>query len=229
MLPSRKLIGLACFAAAVGALSGASLAEDRLLKQTVEFNGAITFLATKVPGFLLVAVRNGETAIAGFGDIADKRGKTPDGDTVFRIGSISKVFCGEALASAVLDGKLHFEDRLQDRLGYDVQLPEQAGRPIRIIDLVTQSSGLPREVPRQDGPPDDPFANNTKETQIADLKSRSAAVSAGNGDVLFQLRLRSARRRLGEYGGKALFRTVAAAGSRSRRHERHRLQPASRR
>jgi D-alanyl-D-alanine-carboxypeptidase/D-alanyl-D-alanine-endopeptidase len=171
MLPSRKLIGLACFAAAWGALSGASLAEDRLLKQTVEFNGAITFLATKVPGFLLVAVRDGETAIAGFGDIADKRGKTPDGDTLFRIGSISKVFCGEALAGAVLDGKLHFEDRVQDRLGYDVQLPERAGRPIRIIDLVTQSSGLPREVPRQDGPPDDPFANNTKETQIADLKT----------------------------------------------------------
>jgi D-alanyl-D-alanine-carboxypeptidase/D-alanyl-D-alanine-endopeptidase len=174
MLPSPKLIGLACFAAGLGALiasSGASLAEDRLLKQTVEFNGAITFLATKAPGFLLIAVRNGETAIAGFGDIADKRGKTPDGDTLFRIGSISKVFCGEALASAVLDGKLHFEDRLQDRLGYDVQLPERAGRPIRIIDLVTQSSGLPREVPRQDGPPDDPFANNTKETQIADLKT----------------------------------------------------------
>lgn len=142
-----------------------------MLQEAVNFNGAIVYLVTQVPGFLLVAVRNGETAVAGFGDIADKRGQTPDGDTMFRIGSISKVFCGEALASMALDGKVHFEDRLQDRLGYDVQLPERDGRPIRLIDLATQSSGLPREVPREDGPPDDPFANNTKEAQIADLKT----------------------------------------------------------
>jgi serine-type D-Ala-D-Ala carboxypeptidase/endopeptidase len=174
MLRSHKSIGPAWVAAVALSLiasSSVALAEDRLLKEAVNFNGAITFLATKVPGFLLVAVRDGETAVAGFGDIADKRGKTPDGDTLFRIGSISKVFCGEALASVVLDGKAHFEDRLQDRLGYDVQLPERDGRSIRLIDLVTQSSGLPREVPREDGPPDDPFANNTKAAQIADLKT----------------------------------------------------------
>ena len=79
----RRSIGLARVAAVLALLiasGNAAPAEDRLLKQAVDFNGAITYLATKVPGFLLVAVRNGETAIAGFGDIADKRGKTPDGD-----------------------------------------------------------------------------------------------------------------------------------------------------
>jgi D-alanyl-D-alanine-carboxypeptidase/D-alanyl-D-alanine-endopeptidase len=110
-------------------------------------------------------------AFAGFGDIADKGGKAPDGDTMFRIGSVSKVFCGEVLASLVLDGKVRFEDRLQDRLGYDVTVPEREGRPIRLIDLVTQSSGLPREVAREDGPPDDPFGTNTRESQIASLKT----------------------------------------------------------
>jgi serine-type D-Ala-D-Ala carboxypeptidase/endopeptidase len=120
---------------------------------------------------MLVAVRNGEMAFAGFGNTTDKAGKTPNADTMFRIGSISKVFCGEVLASMVLDGKVRFADRLQDRLGYDVTLPEKAGRPIQLIDLVTQASGLPREVPRADGPPNDPFATNTKEAQIANLKT----------------------------------------------------------
>ena len=146
-------------------------ADDRLLTEAVNFTGTLTYLTTKVPGFILVAVRNGEMAFAGFGDIGDKGGKTPDADTMFRIGSISKVFCGEVLASMVLDGKVHFADRLQDRLGYDVALPEPDGHPIRLIDLVTQSSGLPREVPRTDGPPDDPFGTNTREAQIADLKT----------------------------------------------------------
>jgi serine-type D-Ala-D-Ala carboxypeptidase/endopeptidase len=129
---------VAMILAAQFAFCGAAGAADRLLQEEVEFSGTITYLSAKVPSFILVAVRNGETAFAGFGDIADKSGKAPDGDTMFRIGSVSKVFCGEVLASMVLDGKVRFEDRLQDRLGYDVKLPERDGRPIRLIDLATQ-------------------------------------------------------------------------------------------
>jgi D-alanyl-D-alanine-carboxypeptidase/D-alanyl-D-alanine-endopeptidase len=170
----RRWIGGACIATIVAAQfvsGGRATAEDKLLTEVVNFTGTITYLNTKVPGFILVAVRNGEMAFAGFGSVTDKGDKSPDADTMFRIGSISKVFCGEVLATMVLDGKVHFSDRLQDRLGYDVTLPEKAGHPIRLIDLVTQSSGLPREVPRSDGPPNDPFGTNTKEAQIADLKT----------------------------------------------------------
>jgi serine-type D-Ala-D-Ala carboxypeptidase/endopeptidase len=170
----RARTGIVCMVAIVAAqvaFGGPATAEDKLLTEAVEFSGTLTFLSTKVPGFVLVAVRNGEMAFAGFGNIADKGNKKPDADTMFRIGSVSKVFCGELLASMVLDGKVRFADRLQDRLGYDVTLPEKAGRAIRLIDLVTHASGLPREVPRPDGPPDDPFGPNTREAQIADLKT----------------------------------------------------------
>jgi len=150
---------------------GGAIAEDRLLTEAVNFTGTLTYLNAKVPGFILVAVRSGEMAFASFGKITDKADKTPDADTMFRIGSISKVFCGEVLASMVLDGKAHFADRLQDWLGYEVTLPEKDGRAIRLIDLATHASGLPREVPRPDGPPNDPFGTNTREAQIADLKT----------------------------------------------------------
>jgi D-alanyl-D-alanine-carboxypeptidase/D-alanyl-D-alanine-endopeptidase len=164
---------IACLATLMAAQLAAVMpasAEDKLLIEAVNFTGTLTYLATKVPGFVMVAVRDGEIAFAGFGNIASENGKAPDANTIFRIGSISKVFCGTVLASLVLDGKLRFEDRLQDRLGYDVKLPEKGGRAIRLIDLVTQSSGLPREVPREDGPPGDPFATNTRDAQIASLK-----------------------------------------------------------
>jgi D-alanyl-D-alanine-carboxypeptidase/D-alanyl-D-alanine-endopeptidase len=160
---------IAAIAAGQIALTGPASAQDKLLNEAVNFTGTLTFINTKVPGFILAAVRNGEMAFAAFGKVSDKSDKEPDANTMFGIGSISKVFCGEVLASMVLDGKVRFSDRLQDRLGYDVTLPERAGHPIRLIDLVTQASGLPREVPRADGPPDDPF--NTREAQIADLKT----------------------------------------------------------
>jgi D-alanyl-D-alanine-carboxypeptidase/D-alanyl-D-alanine-endopeptidase len=178
----RRRIGFVCIATMVAAQvvwCGSAAAEDKLLAEAVNFTGTLTYLGTKVPGFVLTAVRNGETAFAGFGKIADASDKQPDADTMFRIGSISKVFCGAVLASMVLDGKVRFADRLQDRLGYDVTLPERAGHPIRLIDLATQSSGLPREVPRADGPPDDPFATNTRAAQIANLKTDPLLFPAG--------------------------------------------------
>src|SRR5262245_446148 len=127
------LTGLAAVIAVQVATASSAAAEDRLLAEAVDFTGTLTYLGTTVPAFLMVAVRNGETAFAGFGKIADKSDKAPDADTIFRIGSVSKVFCGEVLASLVLDGKLRFADRLQDRLGYEIKLPEKDGRAIRLI------------------------------------------------------------------------------------------------
>ena len=156
-----------------------AIAEDKLLEEAVNFTGTLTYLNTKVPGFILIAVRKGEMAFAGFGNVTDNSSKPPDADTMFRIGSISKVFCGQVLASMVLAGELRFADRLQDRLGYSVELPEKAGQSIRIIDLVTHASGLPREVPRIEGPPNDPFATNNKDAEIADLKKNPLLFAPG--------------------------------------------------
>jgi D-alanyl-D-alanine-carboxypeptidase/D-alanyl-D-alanine-endopeptidase len=69
------------------------------------------------------AIRNGETVVHGYGEIADGSGKTPAGDTRMRLSSITKVFCGATLASMVADGTVSFTDRLQDRLAWDVIIP----------------------------------------------------------------------------------------------------------
>ncbi|TPE53162.1 D-alanyl-D-alanine-carboxypeptidase/endopeptidase AmpH [Amaricoccus solimangrovi] len=141
---------------------------DPLLDEMVEFDGVIGSLSVGSPGFVLAAIRDGETAVRGFGDRGD--GQAPDGDTLLRVGSISKVFCGAALADLVARDRLALTDTLESRAGFEgVSFPERDGVPIRLIDLVTQSSGLPREVPAQPGPPDDPFAGNTHAAQLAGL------------------------------------------------------------
>ena len=135
-----------------------------------------------VPGFVLAAVRDGETAFAGFGETATGSGREPTGDTIMRIGSISKVFCGATLASMVADDEIGLADRLQDRIGDDFTVPEKDGRTIRIVDLVTHSAGLPREVRAgRRRPPDDPFAANTREAQIAGLAGDPFLFAPGTG------------------------------------------------
>jgi CubicO group peptidase (beta-lactamase class C family) len=120
-------------------------AEDKLLAEAVDFTGTFIYLGAKPPAFVIGAIRNGETVVRGFGEIAKGSGKEPDGDTLMRVGSITKVFCGATLASMVADGTVGFADKLQDRLGWDVKIPERDGKSIRLIDLATHASGLPRE------------------------------------------------------------------------------------
>src|SRR6266700_7586867 len=195
--------GVATMVFAQIALCGRAIAADKLLTEAVNFTGTLTYLNAKVPGFILLAVRNGETAFAGFGKIADKGDTTPDGDTLFRIGSVSKVYCGEVLASMVLDGTVRFADRLQERLGYGVTLPEKDGHPIRLIDLATHASGLPREVPRADAPPNDPFGTNTRDAQIAALKTDPLLFAPGTAALY------------SNYGFDLLGAALANAGGKS--------------
>ena len=99
---------------------------------------------------------------------AVRRSRTAN--SIFRIGSVSKAFCGSVLSALVVDGSVKLTDRLQDRL-VGATVPEKDGHALRFLDLVTQTSGLPREVPRPDAPLDDPFSTNTKQAALADLKN----------------------------------------------------------
>src|SRR5512143_3388853 len=80
-------------------------AEDALLAETVEFTGFFIHLTAKSPGLVIGAIRNGETVVRGYGEIADGSGKAPDGDTRMRIGSITKAFTGATLAPWLLTAR----------------------------------------------------------------------------------------------------------------------------
>jgi D-alanyl-D-alanine-carboxypeptidase/D-alanyl-D-alanine-endopeptidase len=71
----------------------------------------------------------------------------------------------------MLDGTVGLTDPLQAYLGDGVTVPVKDGHALRLIDLVGQTSGLTREVPRPPSPPEDPFASNTKEAQLAAIQN----------------------------------------------------------
>jgi D-alanyl-D-alanine-carboxypeptidase/D-alanyl-D-alanine-endopeptidase len=165
----------------------ATQAKDKLLDEAVDFTGTMLFLDSKVPGLVIGAVRNGETTVAGFGKIRDGSDQAPDGKTLVRIGSITKAFTGAVLASMVADGTVRFTDPLQRRLGWDVKIPQKDGKEIRLIDLATHSSGLPREPERAPSPPDNPFATITKEAFIKNLQGDPLLFAPGTGALYSNL------------------------------------------
>jgi len=170
-------------AAVVLTTAAPAKAEDPFLNEIVEFGGAVMFLEMGVPGMVLGAVRHGETAVAGFGEIRDGSGVEPDGDTRLRIGSITKAFTGAVLASMAADGTVRLTDTLQSHLDWDVTVPSRDGNEIRLVDIATHTSGLPREVPRADGPADDPHAAITKEAMIASLTDDPLLFAPGTSGI----------------------------------------------
>ena len=64
-------------------------------------------------------------------------------DTVFEIGSITKVFTALLLANMVRHGEVAFDDPVIRHLPGDFKLPDH-GRPITLADLATHTAGLPR-------------------------------------------------------------------------------------
>lgn len=193
---------LLCGAAVLFAAAGTSLAENPLLKEAIELPAAVLYLDSGVPGLVLGVIKDGETAVVSFGKIADGSDKEPNGDTMMRIGSITKVFTGATLASLVADGTVSFSDPLQEYLDWGITVPSRDGHTIRLIDLVTHTSGLPREVEREPGPPDDPFATLTAETYSKALAADPLLFPPGTGGLYSNFAFDVLSAALGHAAGK---------------------------
>jgi len=65
-------------------------------------------------------------------------------DTMFEIGSITKIFTALVLADMVRRGEVKLYDPVARLLPSDFHVPELNGHPITLADLATHTSGLPR-------------------------------------------------------------------------------------
>jgi serine-type D-Ala-D-Ala carboxypeptidase/endopeptidase len=105
----------------------------KLLVERMHDNGVGTVVGVIEPAGTRVVV---------FGRSGAADGRPLDGDTVFQIGSLSKVFVGLLLADMVQRGEVALDDPAQKYLPSGVKMP-QRGRPITLLDLSTHRSGLP--------------------------------------------------------------------------------------
>lgn len=94
------------------------------------------------------------------GVISDQNPVRPDGNTIYEIGSITKVFTSLILADMSLKGTLNLQDPISKFLPQKVKSPTKNGREITLLNLSTHTATFPR-FPYNADPKniDDPYAD----------------------------------------------------------------------
>lgn len=121
-------------------------------------------------GIVVGVIEPSGRRVVAYGKLAKDDPRPLNGDTVYEIGSITKVFTSLLLADAVGRGEVALADPVGKFLPDTVKVPERGGRSITLIDLATHSSGLPRMptnfVPKD---PANPYADYSAENMYAFL------------------------------------------------------------
>jgi len=90
----------------------------------------------------VIDAKGSHTISYGTMGLSDKR--PVNGDTVFDVGSITKVFTALLLADMAQHGEVSVDDPATKNLdAKKVKMPERAGKEITLADLATHTSGLP--------------------------------------------------------------------------------------
>lgn len=95
-------------------------------------------------------IKDGKVYTKHYGEIDKGKGNKADNNTYFAIASITKLFTGQLLAQAVLEGKVNLDDDVRKYLKEPYPNLEYNGIPIKIRDLISYETALPRNLPIDD-------------------------------------------------------------------------------
>ena len=100
--------------------------------------------ASKHVGLFVGAIAGGERWGRGYGRTSAEQTAPPDEQTIFEIGSITKVFTSVLLAQMAQAGEVALSGLAQKHFPAGIKAPEIDGASFTLEQLSTHSSGLPR-------------------------------------------------------------------------------------
>jgi D-alanyl-D-alanine-carboxypeptidase/D-alanyl-D-alanine-endopeptidase len=115
-------------------------------------------------GMVVGVIDDAERRVVAYGVLNQGDPRVLDGDTVFEIGSVTKVFTSLLLADMVGRGEVALHDPVAAFVPDGVKIPARGGQQITLQDLANQTSGLPR-LPSNLKPkdPTNPYADYSAE------------------------------------------------------------------
>ncbi|MCI0541769.1 MAG: serine hydrolase [Verrucomicrobiales bacterium] len=115
---------------------------DAALRQILEER----IKARKAVGIVVGRLQGTNRSVVAAGTMALNSSRPVDGNTVFEIGSVTKVFTGTLLADMANHGEVQPDDPVSKYLPPALRMPSRNGKVITLAHLASHHSGLPREI-----------------------------------------------------------------------------------
>ena len=109
--------------------------------------------------------------VVSYGHLEKGDNRPLDGDTIFEIGSITKVFTALLLTDMAQRGEVKIDDPISKYVPATAKIPQRNGKQITLVDLATHTSGLPRSPNFNPKDPANPYVDYTEDQLFAFLSS----------------------------------------------------------
>lgn len=143
----HRLLALLVAALPLSGMAAKTAPDPLLASQIVDRYAQNIYYNTKATGMAMVAIDANQRVFASQGAIRPGSRIRPQKDSVIRIASLTKLLTSELLVKLSEQGVVRLDDPLSKYAPSGSSVPSYAGQTIRLINLATHTSGLPREQP----------------------------------------------------------------------------------
>ena len=105
------------------------------------------FYGSGATGMALVVIDGNQRVFRSFGETRPGNNVRPQLDSVIRIASLTKLMTSEMLVKMLDQGVVKLDDPLSKYAPPGAHVPTYQGTPIKLVNLATHTSALPREQP----------------------------------------------------------------------------------
>lgn len=143
----RQLLLAAFCLAALPAAAAQTSPDPIFASDIVERYADHIFYGSGATGMALVVIDGNQRVFRSFGATRPGSNVRPQLDSVIRIATLSKLMTSEVLVKLLDQGVVKLNDPLSKYAPPGARVPSYQGSPIRLVNLATHTSGLPREQP----------------------------------------------------------------------------------
>lgn len=136
-----------CVASLTSVQAAQPIADPVFASDIVDRYANHIFYGSGATGMALVVIDGNQRVFRSFGETRPGNNVHPQLDSVIRIASLTKLMTSEMLVKLLDQGVVKLDDPLSKYAPPGAHVPTYQGSPIRLVNLATHTSGLPREQP----------------------------------------------------------------------------------
>jgi len=120
--------------------------DSNIIERSIKKHANHFLIDKRLNSVSIGVVKSGQVYTKHFGELTPNMDNTPNNNTFYEIGSVSKTMTGLLIAKAVKEGKLELDTNIVKYLPEPLSQLSPSNNPVTIKQLLTHTSGIPRSI-----------------------------------------------------------------------------------